>query len=123
MIHNKLKEQIKLYIKVNDYLTDKRMPTDEETERIIMENYNNECAIEVIDNDFITYDINDDCVFIKDIVAFGHGLSLINLVINKAKELCLPILAYVHFSNFEIINVLLKRFKFKIVKISLIKKI
>ena len=115
MIPNNIADQIKLYISYNDFMTDKRLPTDEELDAYIIKNYADECKIEVVENDFITYGVFDDHIFIKDFVAFGNGIGLLNKVIQKSKQLCIPIRAMVHFSNHKVLEICLKRYKFEII--------
>ena len=115
MISNKLAEKIKLYISALDFMTDKRLPTDAELDKYIQENYKDNCSIDIIKDDFITYRINDDHIFIKDFISFGNGMQLLNNIIKKSKELNLPIRASVHFSNQQVINICMNRYKFEII--------
>jgi hypothetical protein len=115
MISSNIADQIKLYISVNDFLTDKRLPTDTELDEYIIKNYTDECKIEVVRDDFITYKVFDDHIFIKDFVSFGNGIGLLNNVLKQSKELSIPIRAMVHFSNTQVLNICFKRYKFEII--------
>lgn len=96
-------------------MTDKRLPTDDALDKYIQKNYSDECAIEIAKEDFITYKINDDHIYIKDFVSFGNGIGLLNKVISKSKELNLPIRASIHFNNHVVLNLAMRRYKFEII--------
>ena len=115
MINNNIAEKIKLYVSINDFLTDKRLITDTELDEYIINNYSDDCSIQVIKNDFITYKINEDHVFIKDFISFGNGIKLWENVLNKATKLKLPVRAMVHFSNHQLLNICMNRYKFEII--------
>ena len=115
MISNDLKEKIKVYMNPHEFLCDKRMPTDEAWDKDFIENYSGQLAIEIIGDSFITYGEFDDHIFIKDMVCFGKGWTLLNKVFKKAKDKNLSIRAMVHFSNGQIIDILTDRFGFEII--------
>lgn len=116
VIHNNIKEQIKLYISINDFLCDKRLPTDEDLDKYIINTYTDNINIEFYKDDFITWGVFFNAIVIKDFIAsHNNGLQLFLKVFNKAKELNLPIIGYVHFSNKRLLHVAIKRFGFKIV--------
>ena len=52
MIPN-IKEKIKLYMNVQEFISDKRVPTDAEWDKYFIDNYDNECALEVVNESFI----------------------------------------------------------------------
>lgn len=117
MSHN-IKEQIKLYMSAHEFLCDKRIPTDAQWDKYFIENYSNNVSIEFYDDnekEFITYGIYPDHILIKDFIAFGNGLSLFKKVLLMGKDSHLPIKAFVHFSNNQVLNILLKRYNFKII--------
>jgi len=115
MIDNELKEKIKIFMNAQEFLCDKYVPTDKEWEKYFIDNYTDECAIEVIDESFITYGVFDDHIFIKDMVCFGKGWTLLNRILKKASDKELSVRAMVHFSNEQIVDILQERFGFEII--------
>jgi hypothetical protein len=57
---SKLKEQIKVLMNVNEFMIDRRYPTDKEWDKYFIENYNGNFAIEMIGDSFISYEIRCD---------------------------------------------------------------
>ena len=115
MVDNDTKEKIKLYVNVLQFCQDRYVATDSEWDKYFIENYNNECAIEFDEEDFVTYDVNKDHVYIKDIFGMGSGVKLFKKVMKLADEARLPIRVHVHFINYRALNVIMRRFKFKII--------
>lgn len=117
MINNSLKEKIKVFMNVQELLSNKRVMTDSEWDRYFIENYNNKCELEIIGDSFITYEIYPEHIFIKDMVCFGEGFKLLNKVLTLSKEINLPIRAMIHITNEQVLNVIQKRFNFKIISL------
>ena len=111
----KVKEKIRLYMNVHELICDKRLPTDADWDAFFIKNYNDATSIHFYKEDFITYEIMFNCIYIKDMVSENNtGIYLINHVIEKSKELKLPIMAMVHKSNLQVLNVVARRYGFKI---------
>lgn len=106
-------EAIKLMIRVNDFLANKRMPTDQELDKYIIDNYNGKVAIECIGEDFITYGVFSGHIFIKDMVCHGNGWTLLNNLIQKSEAEIKPLRCMVHAWNEQQMQIMEKRFDFK----------
>lgn len=95
---------------------DRRLPTDAELDKYFIDNY---CGDKLINTVFgerggvMTFEIKEDCIFIKDFMAFGDGISMFS----KVKEIAcgLPIRCEVADTNIRLLNVALRIYKFKIV--------
>lgn len=116
-IKEAFKEKIKLFMNVQEYFSDKRLPTDASWDNYFIENYSSNVIIESDEEEFITYSIQEGFILIKDFIAHGNGLKLISKIIKKGNQLKLPILAYVHFTNNQVLNIAIKRYKFRILNV------
>jgi hypothetical protein len=115
MLSSIVKDKIKMYMSVQDFLCDKRMPTDANWDKYFIENYNNNVQIEVYNEDFITYEVMWNCIFIKDFVSEkGSGIMLFNHVLRMAKIENKPICAFIHKTNVKLLQIVQKRYGFKI---------
>ena len=115
MISAKIKDKIKMYMSVQDFLCDKRLPTDAAWDKYFIDNYKDNIQIEVYKEDFITYEIMWNCIFIKDFVCEkGSGISLFNHVIRMAKIENKPICAFIHKTNVKLLQIVQKRYNFKV---------
>ena len=84
---------------VNEFLVDRRYPTDKDWDEYFIKNYNGNYCIEVIGDSFLTYEIRCDHIFIKDFVSDGDGIKLFSEVLRAQRREKLPIRCHVHFSN------------------------
>jgi len=111
-----IKEKIKVYMSVHEFLCDKRVPTDAEWDKYFIKNYSGNVNIEFYNDgkEFIAYEVYPDHILIKDFIAQGSGLKLFKKILELAQHKDLPIKAFVHFSNKQVLNILLKRYKFYI---------
>lgn len=105
------KEKIKLFGNVYDFLLTRKCATDEQWDAYFQK-YSDGVDY-VVDNEaFITYQENEDHIFIKDFFALGEGLSLVTNLLKKKK----PLRALVHMANIEMLNAS-RKFKFNILSI------
>jgi hypothetical protein len=113
MITSTVKDKIKMYMNVQEFLCDKRVPTDADWDKYFIESYSNNVAIEIYKEDFITYEVMHNCIFIKDIVCEkASGIHLMNKVIKVAQDAKKPIMAFIHYTNTRLLDIVQRRYGF-----------
>jgi hypothetical protein len=118
MINTKLKEKIKAYMNVQEFICDKRLPTDKDWERYFINNYTDTTSFHFFEDDFISYDVTPTYIFIKDFVSIKNkGIKLINFIIKMSERMNLPIMAHVHTSNLQVLRIAVNRYGFQLGKI------
>lgn len=112
-----VKEKIKLFMNVQDFCSDRRIATDKEWERYFIDNYNDDTLFYFHKEDFISYEVLNDYIIIKDFVCSqGSGLKLLLTVLDIADEKKLPTMAFIHKTNTQVLNIVKKRFNFEVLK-------
>jgi len=108
------KPQIKLAMNMHEMIANKRLPTDQEWDNYFIKTYNNNTLFIWSGDEFLSYQVFHDCVFIHDFVSHRSGISLVRQAFQIAKDMGLPTRCLIHVSNIKVLNVLMHRYGFKI---------
>ena len=112
MLTNEQKEQIMRFANTHDQKTLGVTATKEAWDKYF-KTYTDGADYLMDGEGFVFFEEKPDHIFIKDFISFGEGLGLMNKLKSKNK----PLFGLVHLDNIEVLNVALRRFKFKIEKI------
>jgi len=113
MMDENIMGKIKLFMNVQAFLGDRRLPTDEYWDNYFIQNYNNDTGFIFEGEDFLAYDEDETSVYIKDFICNGTGLRLFNELAAKKKS----IRAMVHTTNTRLLNVMMGKLRFKIIEL------
>lgn len=111
MLTNEQKEQIMRFANTHDQKTLGVTATKEAWDKYF-KTYTDGADYLMDGEGFVFFEEKPDHIFIKDFISFGEGLGLMNKLKSKNK----PLFGLVHLDNIEVLNVALRRFKFKIEK-------
>lgn len=106
--------KIKLAMNMYEMISNKRMPTDKEWDKYFIDNYNDNTLFIWSGDDFLSYEVFSDHVFIYDFVGRKNGISLIKEAFRMADDLKLPVRCTIHVANIHMLNVAMHRYGFKI---------
>lgn len=109
-----VKDSIKLMMNVQEFIVTRRIYDNLFWDKYFEINYNKDTNILDSQDGFIVVNEYSDCIYIQDFVSHGSGFKLFNQVVKMSRKYNKPIEATVHCGNFQLLNVMMNKLKFKI---------
>ena len=109
--------EIVRFMSPHDLMSGGSYPNPQDWEHYFSVHYGDEVKTLESNGSFMTYKDKPEEVVVLDYISYSprDSYKLANSIINLAEKLKKPLMAYIHFSNYAMLNMAIARFKFRVV--------